>query len=530
MSADLLAEFGLGSAREERGSAGQEPSQSHSVIPSLDSSNDAFFTGNQRTPQFPDLSAASNRSAAPAPTPAPRQPPDFQAFGDIPRSANSDVLFDATLDTPASDEDEDDWGEFEGPELTTHTYPSQSMAPVQDVAKVAAPRPEGPHKSSTASGTIDLLLSLSLEDPIPETKGSVQASKGPTTSIWDDATVDDFGDFTQPSTCPLPSKDLEEMDQTFIKRHPPEPAWDDDSFADWGKFTDRPAANTPAQKTPTPQHKPEAMRKPPVPTLKEKDNFFDDWGEFTDGPNAPPAIHSARQTPKAESSAPTPSPVPGSFISSTNLSSPSVRPTNIPPPSILLDLLLKLFPQLQHSATEAKSHQRTGSSTTDLKETASKIHNTLQTAARIIAGRNLRWKRDTILAQSMRIGPSSSRGGMKLNTVNKLENIKEEQDAVDVLTAWRNHQSLFNSCLQSTGLKVIPAVSEPSVLKVVTEKGALKASHACALCALKRDERVPRVDEDESLHDSFGEWWTEHWGHTQCRLFWEGNRGLLGQR
>jgi hypothetical protein len=62
-----------------------------------------------------------------------------------------------------------------------------------------------------------------------------------------------------------------------------------------------------------------------------------------------------------------------------------------------------------------------------------------------------------------------------------------------------------------------------------SEEGAIKASHPCALCALKRDERILRVDEGD-VNDSFGEWWTEHWGHTGCRIFWERNKDLLLQR
>jgi hypothetical protein len=66
------------------------------------------------------------------------------------------------------------------------------------------------------------------------------------------------------------------------------------------------------------------------------------------------------------------------------------------------------------------------------------------------------------------------------------------------------------------------------VTTAMASQGAIKAPHACALCGLKRDERIPKID--ENVEDSFGEWWTEHWGHTECRQFWEDNMGLLGQR
>ena len=121
---------------------------------------------------------------------------------------------------------------------------------------------------------------------------------------------------------------------------------------------------------------------------------------------------------------------------------------------------------------------------------------------------------------------------MKLNTVNKHEDVKEAQDAVVVLELWRECAPLFSTVVQAVGLKPVPPVADPAALKVITaraEQGGIKASHACALCALRRDERVLRVDEG-CVNDSFGEWWTEHWGHTACRDFWEGNKHLLGQR
>lgn len=135
----------------------------------------------------------------------------------------------------------------------------------------------------------------------------------------------------------------------------------------------------------------------------------------------------------------------------------------------------------------------------------------------------------------MRIGPARAggkAGGMKLNAVNKRETVKEEQVSRDVLALWRERAALFNSILQAAGQRPVPSVPDVTALKVITarpEQGAIKASHACALCALRRDERVSRVDEPAVL-DSFGEWWTEHWGHTECRWFWERNRVLLGQR
>jgi hypothetical protein len=118
---------------------------------------------------------------------------------------------------------------------------------------------------------------------------------------------------------------------------------------------------------------------------------------------------------------------------------------------------------------------------------------------------------------------------MKLSSVSKGENIKEEQEVVTVIESWRNHTASFNSFIQSSGGLTIPVIADKSRVDTASpEDGALKASHACALCGLKRDERLPKVDED--VQDSFGDWWTEHWGHTDCKRFWEENSKHLSQR
>jgi hypothetical protein len=118
---------------------------------------------------------------------------------------------------------------------------------------------------------------------------------------------------------------------------------------------------------------------------------------------------------------------------------------------------------------------------------------------------------------------------MKLSTVNKNESIKEQQEAVDVLTMWRDQAALFNSVIQASGRQPIHAIAENArVVTATAAQGAIKAPHACALCGLKRDERLPKID--ENVQDSFGEWWVEHWGHSECKGFWEKNMGLLAQR
>jgi hypothetical protein len=131
----------------------------------------------------------------------------------------------------------------------------------------------------------------------------------------------------------------------------------------------------------------------------------------------------------------------------------------------------------------------------------------------------------------MKIGPAHSgkSSGMKLSSVSKGESIKEEQEAVGVLEAWRHHTSAFNSIIQLSGERPVPVITDKiRVIAASAAQGALKASHACALCGLKRDERLPKLDDD--AQDSFGDWWIEHWGHTDCKWFWEENSSKLHQR
>ncbi|KAF7122537.1 hypothetical protein CNMCM5793_000562 [Aspergillus hiratsukae] len=265
------------------------------------------------------------------------------------------------------------------------------------------------------------------------------------------------------------------------------------------------------------------------------DDSFEDWGEFIDGPPAEVKPVKFQRPSRSRSPQAKIAQARGAVLTSPTFTMPGekvsesqIRPTNIPPPSLLLELFPTLFEQLREESTKA----RRGLQQEDQLETAaSLVLCTLKVVARVVAGRTLRWKRDTILSQSMRIGPARSGkpGGMKLSTVNKNESVKEQQKAVDVLTLWRDHAALFNSVIQASGRQPIQAIAEHArVVTATAAQGAIKASHACALCGLKRDERLPKID--ENVQDSFGEWWVEHWGHSECKELWEKNMGLLAQR
>ncbi|KAL4799846.1 hypothetical protein BDV19DRAFT_237898 [Aspergillus venezuelensis] len=468
MSADLFAEFGNGAPTSQPSKAVRQqpaPSQAGFLIAGLDAFEDATL---------PQTSSSHLNAPTSFQTQNKTQDYTFDDFGEfeLPQNDNDEVLFDATLETFSRDE-EDDWGEFESAQFPGHQFgQTRTQKPLQTPKAVTPPTTKSIQSSqpSTApSGTVDLLGS------------------------FDSLTIDD-----KPTTTRKPST------HTLID-------------------------NIPRIKRATVQ--------PPRQPLPVEEDSFEDWGDFTDGPvetSKPKATESQRvsgnneqaQTPKATSQA---QGMKQALKPTVQYRSKGhIRPTNIPPPSILLELFPRLFERLRQEGTEAKRNLQERDA---LDSIALSIICTLKAVARVVAGRTLRWKRDTILSQSMRIGPARAgkAGGMKLNTVNKNEDIKEKQEAVDVLNLWRDRAAVFNSVIQAAGRRPVQVIAENTRVTTATaSQGVIKASHACALCGLKRDERVPKLD--ENVEDSFAEWWTEHWGHTECRLFWEDNSGLLGQR
>ncbi|KAL2810430.1 hypothetical protein BJX63DRAFT_320405 [Aspergillus granulosus] len=474
MSADLFAEFGHKPSTSQPSSTPSQQqaiaSQTGSLIPDFDTVDQPTTSRfsrplNEPTPLYTRQRAANNH-----PTHF-----DFNDFGDFQQSQSgngNDVLFDATLES-FPDDSSDDWGEFE----TAEVPPSQSQT-----------KPPVGHEIKNG----DVVLETSQSSKPPRSAKAIPNLL----DSWETLSIDDK---------PQPSNRL--PTNTLI---------DDDPMIGSHAF--------------------ESQR--PRPTLPMEEEPFEEWGDFTDGPMeasqpsylSASASHKSAKPAQAAKGAPKPgertTQAPKPFTQSPLAS--HVRPTNIPPPSILLELFPQLFERLQREGTEARKKAQQKE---NLDAVALSILCTLKTASRVVAGRTLRWKRDAILSQSMRIGPARSgkAGGMKLSTVNKNEDLKEQQEAIDVINMWRDRASLFNSIIQAAGKRPVQVILENTRVTTATAgQGAIKASHACALCGLKRDERIPKLD--ENVEDSFGEWWTEHWGHTGCRLFWEDNMGFLGQR
>ncbi|KAL5050469.1 hypothetical protein BDW71DRAFT_173966 [Aspergillus fruticulosus] len=467
MSADLFAEFGYAAPTSQPSRAARQqavPLQDGTLIPGLGSLEDATLS--QPSPRH--LNELNPPSAQ---TSSHHQFMQLDDFGDfeLPQGANNnDVLFDATLES--SDNSSDDWGDFESAEVAVgQPIRKRSSEPVERRKTVDKPASKAPRNHRSSSGSLE---TLDLLGPLD----SFTTQDKPTSSNHQ-------GNMLISDTTTVKRGDMQRMKPRLPEEEEP--------FEEWGDFSDGPMETSQSS------------------NLKVHERQASDMkGNLTQPPKA-------TSSPRAQA-----------IIQSS--STGKVRPTNIPPPSILLELFLQLLERLRKDGTEAKRNLQLRHA---LDSIAESIIYTLKAVARVVAGRTLRWKRDSILSQSMRIGPARSgkTGGMKLNSVNKNEDIKEQQEAVDIINMWRDHAALFNSIVQAAGRRPVQVIPDNTrVITATAGQGAIKAPHSCALCGLKRDERIPRMD--ENVEDSFGEWWTEHWGHTECRQFWEDNSGLLGQR
>ncbi|KAL8657670.1 MAG: hypothetical protein Q9226_001679 [Calogaya cf. arnoldii] len=218
-------------------------------------------------------------------------------------------------------------------------------------------------------------------------------------------------------------------------------------------------------------------------------------------------------------------------------------PSNIPPPSVLLSLIVTILDGLPAEVRDIVSSMSTALMNNTFSASESlfeSLHDKVAmttASARILAGRKLRWKRDTHLAQRMSIGPANAgkAGGMKLTGVDRTEARREDQEAAEVVRLWKQQAGGIKSQIakinaqQSEVKFAVPEFSDNTLLRVAKlGDGGLAAPKCCFLCGLKRDERVAKLD--VNVEDSFGEWWIDHWGHVDCVRFWEEHKDLLKQR
>ena len=243
-------------------------------------------------------------------------------------------------------------------------------------------------------------------------------------------------------------------------------------------------------------------------TQKDDDESTDDWDVFEDGTPSP----ASAIAPGGSSS------IKGTGEQkSTARPSNTERPTNIPPPVMLLQMLSSTFDNIHSihmNGLESKG------------AVACRVLTAVRVANRIIAGRTHRWKRDTILAQNMRIGQAGKSGGMKLATVNKGESVREQREVAELMSQWSKYTHEFHSVVaqahkSANRLKMNAAPT----LHVIPGQDRSKQ---CALCGLKRSERITDVDVD--TQDLFDEFWIEHWGHQDCSEVWYTYKHVLDQR
>ncbi|KAI9672712.1 MAG: hypothetical protein M1831_000147 [Alyxoria varia] len=228
------------------------------------------------------------------------------------------------------------------------------------------------------------------------------------------------------------------------------------------------------------------------------------------------------------------------LLAHLEISTASGAPTNIPPPAVILSLFPSIFSTAQEQLFDPLAQQASQAATRNATLSSPKVRQYLSSLlavatvmGHVIAGRKNRWKRDTILAQSMRIGPASASGksgGMKLTGVDRAEGAREDREAADAIRAFRNQLGRLRSVLTASGgFGAVPDVVESLMVRAARpSEGAITSVKPCALCGLKRNERVQKIDFD--VQDSFGEWWVEYWGHKICMNFWEKQKNNLKAR
>ncbi|TVY89464.1 hypothetical protein LAWI1_G005797 [Lachnellula willkommii] len=410
------------------------------------------------------------------------------------RFSPGDVLFDAAEEL----EDDDDFGDFETvtspeppppkPQVPVQTQPPQSLD-LMFGATTLVSKPTKRHNSLSPTNLNSGGLPYPQAPKSPSFQernpfGSIGLSTNPVTAVKKEEKAKTASPITA-----WPS-----FEPPAIEMYRDSPVLDNQPDDDWGDFADLPP-ETPAKPTPKPASGIQA----------------DAWAwDAADQVTSPPET----------TAAPPP-------------------PSNIPPPSVLLTLFPPLFDLPRTTLFTTLSTQPFPLKNRILSDPSTltflRAYLLLATvAARIIAGRKQRWKRDTLLSQAMKIGPSGGKGGMKLAGVDKAEVAREEREAADVVRVWREQigrlrsaVAVANSSIKDGGSHLdIPEISENMPVRV--QEGGLVAAKQCVVCGLKREERVAKVD--VRVEDSFGEWWVEHWGHRACRNFWLEHEAKLKHR
>ncbi|KAJ8129737.1 hypothetical protein O1611_g3891 [Lasiodiplodia mahajangana] len=404
--------------------------------------------------------------------------------------------FDGEQDGGGSD---DDFGEFE-------TVPPLHQ-PSSDLSSTLFAPSSGTHTAKKAS---ELLLDLDINDPTPKPS---QATK--TNLIQPQA-----ASLKQGLSTPKPYAG--ESQPRSIQANPKPQTLEDD----WDPFSDWP-------------------KQPAKSQAKTAESTWD-W-DSVEPPKTAEIQHPIKQTPAPQSNEATTQnedtawdwdPVDMKAEDATEIEDSALPPINIPPPSILLSVFPQLFEQANEYLYKPMSGQSQSIKDRILSDT--RTHDFLRgflslavVAARIIAGRRMRWHRDKFLSQSMSISAAGSKG-MKLAGVDKAQTAREDREATDVVGNWKGQVGRLRSTVASAnsarknGGKPLKIPEITDTMQVQTARDVPTAPKACVICGLKRNERLAKVDYE--VEDSFGEWWVEHWGHVACKRFWLQHESTLRQR
>lgn len=376
------------------------------------------------------------------------------------QAGGGDVLFDA---------DEDEFGDFELAPQDLHTVPPSSV------------------KDVSLERSVDLLglndAGVGTERPASERSKTSPASLPQVVeqSVQDD---DDWGGFEDASDSEMKA-DIRILNKQKVS----------------GTRPTNYELETPGSGI-VENHQPESTG--PALLDNTKSDGFDEWDNWEDNSG-----NMTRNTNPASSL---------TQMDRAPISGKQERPTNIPPPAVLLNLIPKVLSSLASNLTK-------GSPT----ETGLQVLEVYKVCARSIAGRSLRWKRDTILAQSMRMGAAGRSGGMKLTVLDRGETRKEDQEVEEVLSTWSRLSLKLNSAMSKAKVQKPPlSLSANIVVRTAMGSDIISSTHPCPVCGLKRNERINGID--VNVLDTFGEFWVEYWGHKDCHDFWYQYNNLLDQR
>lgn len=521
MSADLFAAFGSDPRFEQQAPA----AQAKPVAP-------------------PSARAALFGSLTPSPASTARPPAQLHQ----PAQQSSHFREKANPQPAVSEEENDDWGDFEGGSSVETSasipqqmidFPPSSIGQPQQPSWTAPTQADAFYFNATTQGDRSSTFGW---QSAPIVKAKKPADSAILFDAEEDDDDDDFGDFeginetATPTTSDEQSALVDLMGDMSMSQPQPKPA----ATAMPGKGSETGSKTTAKKKNleggfgDTAQFKPKPANVE-VPTSQVDDGWdtFDDWEAST---HTKPAAKA--EPPKSMTPAPDVKAVAQLSSATLTFDEPQpgeLPPTNVPPPGVLLSLFPSLFNEAQEklfkpmAALSLPMRNKLMADPATIKYLQGYLV-LADVVARLIAGRKLRWKRDQHLSQGMRIGPASSRAtsGMKLTGIDKAENMKEEREVADVVRVWKDQVGRLRHVVSGVNqikngtLGTVPDLSEVLPVKTLKQnEGGVPARTPCMLCGLKREERV--TVGDLKTEDSFGEWWVDeasmHRGELSHREF-----------